>query len=302
MSVDAKITLKSKVDEIVVHSPHRDGIEGFDLDQSPDGMYSTGFTLRTIARSTGGIVGGTELPVRDLVLPFHIQSTASASIEEQISRFRRLWGAPRNLHKVQWLYEGADDARWLWLRLSREIEFKEAIDWNVNEYAHAVVSAVAVDPMYESKPTTLLLDHPGGGGWQTVWVYASNPTDQPCWPEWSLIPNGTCKFRVPDLSWGQEQDIDLSWTVNEFDDRMIEIAPGGNGIGVNWSIMSDPLQDTYVAANLSNAAGQMGGVMPLFPIPPHTKKTLIPVQFNGSTSAKVEMNLRRFWSAESGMR
>jgi hypothetical protein len=46
----------------------------------------------------------------------------------------------------------------------------------------------------------------------------------------------------------------------------------------------------------------MGGVLPLFPIPPHTKKTVVPVQFNGSDTAQIELHLRRFWSAESGMR
>ena len=277
--------------------------QGINLDENPRGMWGTAFTARTLPSSLGGLPGGLDVPVGELVFDLAMWNVGEGA-GSPVARVRKLFGSMWHRNTVKWRYTDplTDETRWMSGKLARELEFAPELDWEVNGEAWCTVTLQILDPLYESKALTLLADHPGGGGWQTVWMNVSNPTDQPGWFEWSLIPNGTCKFRYPDFSWGQEQDIDLSWEVDQFDDRMIEVAPGGNGISVKWSIMSDPRMDTYVAADLSNPAGQMGGVMPLFPIPPHTKKTPIPVQFNGSTSAQIEMNLRRFWSAESGMR
>ena len=278
-------------------------LNGISLAEDPRGMWGTAFTAMTIAAPVGGLPGRVDVPVGELTFDLEMWDVGEGA-GTPVARVRKLFGSMWHRNKVKWRYTDpvSGDVRWLVTKLGRELAFAPNLDWETDGEAKVTVTLQVLHPLYESKAFTRLIDHPGGGGWQTVWVYVDNPTDQPGWLEWSLIPNGTCKFRVPDFSWGQEQNIDLSWTVNEFDDRMIEIAPGGNGISVRWSIMSDPFMDTYVAANLSNAAGQMGGVMPLFPVPPHTKKTLIPVQFNGSTSAQIELHLRRFWSAESGMR
>ncbi len=271
--------------------------QGIALAENPRGMWGTAFTARAIPTSQGGLPGGVDIPVGELVFELDMWDVGDGA-GSPVSRVRKLFGSMWHRNTVKWRHTGKDGARWLTGKLARELEFAPDLDWEVDGEAKVTVTLQILDPLYESRALTLLVDHPGGGGWQTAWVNVSNPTDQLGWPEWSLIPNGSCKFRFPDFSWGREQTIDLSWAVNQFDDRMIETP----NLSVNWSVMSDPRYDTYVAADLSNAPGQMAGVFPLFPIPPRTKKTLIPVQFNGSTSAQIELHLRRFWSAEGGLR
>ncbi|MGZ9830219.1 hypothetical protein ACXYTP_25225, partial [Tsukamurella ocularis] len=71
------------------------------------------------------------------------------------------------------------------------------------------------------------------------------------------------------------------------------------------SIMSDPLMDTYVNADLSNAAGLFNGVEPVYPVPQYTgtqdDPILMPVVCRGPAGAKATLAMRRFWSAESGL-
>ena len=126
----------------------------------------------------------------------------------------------------------------------------------------------------------------------TAYFEVSNPTDQELWLEWELDP-GTWTF--PDFAFGQER----KWgrTVGEDAARMI-VTPELTQL---LSVMSDPMMDTYVSADLSNAAGLFNGVEPIYSVPPYTEAVLMPVQCAGALGAKVTLRQRRFWSAESGL-
>jgi hypothetical protein len=130
-------------------------------------------------------------------------------------------------------------------------------------------------------------------GWFDVW----NPTDQPLWLDWTFDPAD--KWQFPDFAFGQER----KWgrTVGEDSDRMI-VTPELTQV---LSVMADPFMDTYVSADLSNAAGLFNGVEPLYMVPPYTgteaDPILMPVICNGPNGAKVTLRQRRFWSAESGL-
>lgn len=130
-------------------------------------------------------------------------------------------------------------------------------------------------------------------GWFEVW----NPTDQNMWLEWELDPAKSWQF--PDFGFSQER----RWNrpVGSDADRMI-VTPELTQL---LSVMSDPFMDTYVSADLSNAAGLFNGVEPIYPVPPYTgteeDPILMPVVCNGPAGAKVTLRQRRFWSAESGL-
>lgn len=130
-------------------------------------------------------------------------------------------------------------------------------------------------------------------GWFEVW----NPTDQFLWPEWEFDPATSWQF--PDFGFGQER----KWNrpVGSDAARMI-VTPELTQL---LSVMSDPLMDTYVSADLSNAAGLFNGVEPVYPVPPYTgtedDPILMPVICNGPAGAKATLRQRRFWSAESGL-
>ncbi|MGA5542697.1 hypothetical protein ACPCIR_12665 [Mycobacterium sp. NPDC051198] len=131
----------------------------------------------------------------------------------------------------------------------------------------------------------------------TSWFEVWNPTDQDEWLEWALDPAVSWQF--PDFSFGQER----KWQrpVGSDAARMI-VSPQ---LTQKLSVMSDPFMDTYLNADLSNAAGLFNGVEPIYPVPPYTgtedEPILMPVVCQGPSGAKVTLRQRRFWSAESGL-
>lgn len=130
-------------------------------------------------------------------------------------------------------------------------------------------------------------------GWFDVW----NPTDQDLWPEWELDP--AISWQFPDFGFGQER----KWNrpVGADAARMI-VTPQLTQL---LSVMSDPFMDTYLSADLSNAAGLFNGVEPLYPVPQYTgtadDPVVVPVVCQGPSGAKATLRQRRFWSAESGL-
>lgn len=279
------------------------GDEGGELAPGPKGMWSTEFTTLIVSGSmqVGGYVAGEEVPVRRMTLTLHLHDMGEG-VEATVSRFRLMWGSPvSKLRPVTWRYTSVySGERWLTLLLEKEILFSQEKDWNLQGYAKAVVSVVALEPRYESQQLEVTVTNPSNGE-HTLWAPCWNPTDQYAWPEWGLKPNGTATFALPDFSFDQEQDIDPKWVPGDQADRMV-VTPAINKL---WSVMTERSMDPYVASDLSNAGGQMGGVRLLYPIPPHTgtadDPVMLPVIINGPAGAKAKLILRRFWSAESGL-
>jgi hypothetical protein len=301
--MQATIELESEAGYFKVSDSGDFGEEGVELDRSPSGIFSTEFTTLTVsgAFQIGGFVAGQEIPVRKMTLTFHLHDIGDG-VEDTVSRFRLLWGSVLHLLPVTWRYTSEySGERWLTLLLEKEIKFSQERDWNIQGYAKAVVSAIAVQPNYESPPLQVKATNPMSGT-NTIWLPVWNQTDMKGWPEWSLKPGSSAtKFSFADFSFGNEQEIDATWTVGQHASRMI-VTPA---ISTMWSVMSEPMMDTYVAANLSNANGQMGGVEPLYWIPPHTggpnDPVLLPVTIEGPAGAEAVFTLRNFWSAESGL-
>jgi hypothetical protein len=458
----ATITLQSSNgDSVVVSAPNTSYLDNdIILDVNPDGMYDTGFTVRTSsgAFEMGGRIIGESVPIREMILPFWLTPASRP-------RFQRLWGTPGNFNKVMWHYDGPSGRRSLTLKLAKEIKYttEDGFDAHVDDVYHAVVSALAVYPMYEAAEEVQEWTNPGnftvylaatsgtftlsyagqttsaiaynastttvqsalqalstiGAGNVTVtgnpgrWTvvtpttkpgnltvngaslaplsfsvtvgtfsytmtvggqttgpisflasattirqaleqlstvgtggvtvtatlfgytlsFASgtlngfllalftgqstasislarvvtnpntgyfdvwNPTDQDLWLEWELDPATSWSF--PDFAFGQER----KWgrTVGQDAARMI-VTPALTQL---LSVMSDPMMDTYVSADLSNAAGLFNGVEPQYSVPPYTgteaAPVTVPVLCTGPCGAKATLRQRRFWSAESGL-
>jgi len=458
----ATITLQSSNGDSVVVSAPNDTYLANDiiLDVNPDGLYDTGFTVRTSsgAFEMGGRIIGESVPIREMILPFWLTPASRP-------RFQRLWGTPGNFNKVKWHYDGPSGRRSLTLKLAKEIKYttEDGFDAQVDNVYHAVVSAIAVYPMYEAAEEIQELKNPGnftvylsalsgtftlsyggqttsaiaynaststvqtalqalstiGAGNVTVtgnpgrWTvvtpitkpgnltvngaslaplsfsvtvgtlsytmtvggqttgpisflasattirqaleqlstvgtggvtvtatlfgytlnFASgplngfllalftgrstasisiarvvtnpntgyfdvwNPTDQDLWLEWELDPATSWQF--PDFAFGQER----KWgrAVGQDAARMI-VTPALTQL---LSVMSDPMMDTYVSADLSNAAGLFNGVEPIYAVPPYTgteaNPVVVPVVCTGPCGAKATLRQRRFWSAESGL-
>lgn len=149
----ATITLESLqggnvVDSVVVSAPNEEFlVDDIILDTEPDGLYDTRFTIRTQsgAFEPGGRIVGEEVPIREMTLPFHLTPLSRR-------RFQKLWGTPYHLRKVRWVYDGPSGPRTLILKLAKEILYttEDGFDADIDDAYHAVVSAIAVNPMFES--------------------------------------------------------------------------------------------------------------------------------------------------------
>lgn len=149
----ARITLETTSshdydDVIVISAPNDDYLdEDIILDTDPKGLYDTGFKLRTQsgAFEPGGRIVGEQVPIRELILPIWLTQASRP-------RFQRLWGTPGNFKKVRYTYDGPSGPRSLILRLSQQIEYttEDGFDAAIDDQYHAVVTAIAVNPMLEA--------------------------------------------------------------------------------------------------------------------------------------------------------
>lgn len=291
MSEMALIELVSDDDHIVISSPDGGDLEGIFLGTSPDGMYSTGFKTRIVqgAFEVGGRSAGDSIPVREMVLPFVITGDGDG-LEANLSRFRKMWRLGREIH---WRYTTEESGmRSLWVRLAEEIKITTEFDRSVNDMVAAVVSAVALQPMYEGEEESVSWSNPSVGS-HTGTLIVSNPTDQKCFLEYTMDPATSWAF--PDFSFGQEDYYDRAVGVDA--ERMI-VSPA---LTQRLSVMADKQYDTYVSADLSNAGGLFGVVKPQYWLPPYTPPTEVPVACNGPKDATITITMRRLWSSETGL-
>jgi hypothetical protein len=168
----ATITLESSTgDSVVVSAPNETYLnDDIILDTNPDGLYDTSFTVRTSsgAFEKGGRIIGESVPIREMVLPFWLTPASRP-------RFQRLWGTPGNFNKVKWHYDGPSGRRSLTLKLAKEIKYttEDGFDANVDNVYHAVVSALAVNPMYEAAENVQQFTNSGNF---TVYLAATSGT------------------------------------------------------------------------------------------------------------------------------
>lgn len=169
----ATITLESSNGDSVVVSAPNDTYLANDiiLDTNPDGLYDTSFTVRTVsgAFEIGGRIVGESVPIREMVLPFWLTPASRP-------RFQKLWGTPGNFRKVKWIYNGPSGVRWLWLKLAKEIKYttEDGFDADIDSLYHAVVTALAVNPMFEAATSVQQFTNPRPG--YTVVIVASGGT------------------------------------------------------------------------------------------------------------------------------
>lgn len=288
----AVIELETDTDYWKVSGPNGDfGQEGAELDQDPKGLYSTGFTTRTVsgAYQIGGRAVGEEIPIRQLTLPFNLFDVG-AGVEDVLSRFRKTWRRGRT---VTWKYTSAiSGTRWLKVRVAQQLEVSPKRDWNLDGYCRVVVTAIALQPMYESDPDSVSWSNPSAGshtGWLPLW----NPTSEDMWLEWSFDPATSWSF--PDFSFGNERRWRRAAGVDA--DRMI-VTPA---LTSKLSVMAHPDYETYLAADLSNVSGLFNGLEPMYWVPAYTDPIEVPVVCNGPAGATVTMTMQRRWDAESGL-
>lgn len=297
---DALIELVGDTDRLVISGPVATALdEAIILDKSPSGIFGTGFTMKTVSGASqigGREAARPETPVREITIALDCHDIGQGVVA-QVSRVRKMFGSLLHRKTVEWRYTtDYSGLRWLKVKLSRDIEFSPEQDWESEGYAHAVVSLAALEPRFESASTVVSWSNPSAGS-HTGYLPTWNPTDQDMFLDWTFDP--ATQWQFPDFSFGLERKYRRP--ANADANRMIVM---GN-LTQKLSVMADPMMDTYILADQSNWAGVMGGVEPIYWVPPYTgtqaSPILLPVVCNGPAGASVVLKQRRLWSAESGL-
>jgi hypothetical protein len=304
----ATITLSStNGDSVVVSAPNDTYLaDEIILDTEPKGLYDTGFTVRTQsgAFETGGRIVGDQVPIREMVLPFWLTKASRARFFKVAGTLTgsgtSLTGTSHSLTVTSGIPYNASTATIQSALESLSSVGAGKVTVTGTSSAYLVVFAVGTNGVLTGSATNLTgtghkitIDYAPNTAWFDVW----NPTDQPDWLEWTFDPAEQWKF--PDFAFGQER----KWgrTVGEDAARLIVTVP----VTSLLSVMSDPFMDTYLTADLSNFAGLMNGVEPVYAVPPYTgteaSPILEPVICFGPAGATATLRQRRFWSAESGL-
>ena len=118
-----------------------------------------------------------------------------------------------------------------------------------------------------------------------------NPTDRPLWPQWVLSAPG--KWTVADYNFDDPTGRDGRRLITTPELRR----------GENLTIDTYPRNERYVAENGANVAARFGGVDFMYPIPPHTLPTQVPIRLTGGSSGSAaQCRMVEYWSRPWGGR
>lgn len=266
------------------------GFEGVELATNPIGLYDAPVT--TIWNSTafqiGATFGGYRTNKRDVVFQVNVFAASGISWEEADSAWRKAWAYDRDCTLIITTDFGS---RRLKLRMSEQPDIKTKRDPHINEISVVTMTCTAGDPYwYEDDVVSSWVStvDTRGGGSQSGTVTVSNPTDLQIWLKWVLKSPG--RWTVPDFSWQSDE-----WANRRI---LLPTQAAGEDVVIN----TDPMEDQAVALNGAQFWARMNGVSFLFPVPPYTKPTALPVTVTGAAAGTgIQLRCPRPWSRPWGL-
>jgi hypothetical protein len=134
-------------------------------------------------------------------------------------------------------------------------------------------------------------------------VTVSNPTDRPMWLRWTITAPG--RWTLPDYSWYGAQYFSAADLPSDIADlaatsttRQIVMPELNSGTPVD--IDTDPFEEQVVRVGFPNFWALMGGVTFMFPVPPYTPATELPVSVDGPAGSTVLVHCPRNWTRPWG--
>ncbi|MBF6085227.1 phage tail protein [Nocardia cyriacigeorgica] len=266
------------------------GAQGVLLGTDVEGIYDA--PVRTIYASHAAQIGSTYYGhrnlQRDVVFGVTIGST-ERTWGENDSAWRKAWSYSQDT--TLWVTTETS-RRYLKLRLSEQPQFTPETDPHLRKSERVVMTCVAADPWwYEASVTDeFVTDAVAESGYVTV----SNPCDQEIWLQW--IAQGPGRWVLPDHSWG-----DNRWRRAISDAARAISLPKANPSQVFW-VNTDPFADQLRDLNGSQVWSLMKGVTFMYPIPPYTPPTQVPVSVSESEQgAGLQVICPRTWSRPWGL-
>jgi hypothetical protein len=304
---DSIITVESwDGDEFPVHG-FGAGTRGVWLAEEGDGTDFDGMfdpPVQALYTSTAFQTGATFTGIRedpyDFLLAFHVVGTAEQPWRSNDSDFRLAWDFVRQ-SRIR--VEVEESTRRLAVRLGSKPRIKTAHDPNGKQYGLSLIPLIGAYPRWVEPDLTdsfVTTTDTTVSGTENGVVRVSNPTPLPMWMRWVLQGTAGIRWTIPDFSWGQE----------ELHDRPA-------GADVARKIVMPPLiagEHVKIESNPESPDGQFnsdldteiylrtGGVEFMYPIPPRTPPTDIPIAVSKAPiGAGVQVFVPSEWQRPWGM-
>lgn len=267
------------------------GKEGVFLGTNVEGIYDA--PVKTIytehANQIGASFAGVKNLKRDVVFGVTIGDTDNSDWQKNDSEWRKAWSYTKD--SKLWI-ETNDSRRYLKLRLAEQPVFRPERDPNLMQVERVGMTCVAADPWwYEEDATGEWISKTGK---DSGVVAIENPTDQEVWLKW--IFQGPGSWTIPDFSFGDDRFENPAAHANR-GIQMPAMLPGAK-----WVVDTDPMEDTLRDINGSQIWSLMRGKDFLYPIPPYTERTELPVSVTGSVAgAGIQVRIPRTWSRPWGL-
>lgn len=259
------------------------GAEGVELATTPEGLHDEA-PFKSIWQQSAFQEGATFLGVAteplDLVLGFNVMPNVDRW-EDVESRFHACFDVETPA-TIRFTPPGEETRTLKVVKLER-IKTTSKIDPRIFNYSNMVVTLRAPWPFWEGETITRELVFNSSGSQEFT---LENKTDRPAWLQWAATAPG--QWTIP--------DYDLS--SDSSGDRYRRIVTPNLGPGQALTIDTNPLNESYVAADGSNVSGLFNGVQFLYPVPPHTPPTKFQVTFKGASGAiqaRLVENWKRGW-------
>lgn len=275
-----------------------EGDEGVHLGTDVQGLYDA--PVKTIRHShafqKGATYGGKRFLERPVVFGVVIDGTEQGNWEFLDSEWRKAWDYDKETEL--WVEKG-DSVRVLRLKLSEQPDFQPEGDPEVTQIERVVMTTVADDPFWYSEDDTDEYVWESATGSTNVQgsVLVSNPTDQEIWAKFVCKGSAGSIFTLPDFSWGNDKEERAVLDAQ----RVIELDPLVAADG-DLIVDSDEATQQYFTTGNTPYYIRMKAVRFLYPIPPYTPPTEVPVFVRSAgAGAGVQVRLPRPWSRPWGL-
>ncbi|KZM68480.1 hypothetical protein AWN90_11460 [Nocardia terpenica] len=278
------------------------GDKGVFLGPRPEGIYDepTETIWQSHAYQIGADFGGIKIHKRDVVLGIEVVGDKSGTWKQNDSRWRQAWSYEKD--STLWI-ETTDSRRYLKLRLSETPTFAPDFDPFTDDYGHIIMTCAAGNPRwYEATDYT------------HEWVYqgdpkgllvVENPTDVEVWPKYVCQAHpskaGTI-WVLPDFSFGSDRADALRavFPNEDLDHRAVPLPP----LQPREQLVVDTDEhEEQLTSNIDTEPWmRFEGRCFLFPLPPRTPRTELPVTVAGAEEGMgIQVRIPRPWSRPWGL-
>lgn len=267
-----------------------------------DGMYDP--PVQALYTSTAFMTGARLTGIRedpyDFILAFHILGTPGVPWREADSDFRLAWDFVRQ-SKIR--VEVEESTRRLPVALGRKPQIKVAHDPNGKQYGLMLVPLIGAYPRWIQPDVTdsfVTTTDTTGGGFENGVVTVSNPTPTVQWIRWLTQGTAGITWTLPDFSWGQEALHERLPGVDAA--RKIVLAPLIAGEHIKIESNPESPDGMYNSSLDTQFYVRMAGVEFMYPIPPRTPPTDLPIKVTGAPiGAGVQAFVPSEWSRPWGL-